>query len=232
VRTPATALAILAVLASAFGGYSGEAFAATGYRSGLGAISGPVAYQDEWSDGSSVWVPTYVQQRNLSCEYAAVVIAMGAYGVWVSEYDFDGIVGWSENPHWGYRGDISGWWGNTEDYGVYAAALVPAINAYGFWADAFYAAGDSSQLTSRIDAGAPVIVWLGLWGDTGHYESTADGYSFKLVPGMHVVVAYGYDSGGVWVSDPANGSKHYYDWGTFMWYWSALDGMGLAVGPM
>ena len=79
------------------------------------------------SDAVDVGVPTYAQQRNLSCEYAALVIAMGAYGTWVSEYEFDGRVGWSENPHWGYRGDITGWWGNTDDYGVYAAALAPAL---------------------------------------------------------------------------------------------------------
>jgi hypothetical protein len=49
---------------------------------------------------------------------------------------------------------------------------------------------------------------------------------------MHVVVAYGYDDYGVWVSDPASGAKYQYDWGTFMTYWNVMDGMGLAVGPM
>jgi hypothetical protein len=34
------------------------------------------------------------------------------------------------------------------------------------------------------------------------------------------------------VSDPAHGTKHYYDWGTFMTYWNVMDGMGLAVGPL
>ena len=43
------------------------------------------------SDAVRVGVPTYAQQRNLSCEYAALVMAMGAYGVWVSEYEFDDL---------------------------------------------------------------------------------------------------------------------------------------------
>jgi uncharacterized protein YvpB len=179
----------------------------------------------------AVWVPNYFQQRNLSCEYASAVIAMAAYGVWVSEWEFDGIVGSSTNPHWGYRGDINGVWGNTDDYGVYAEALVPALNAFGFWGDAFYAAGDSSALTARLDAGSPTLVWIGLWGNTGYYEYTEDGTPFKLVPGLHVVVAYDYDEWGVWVSDPATGTSRFYDWGSFMWMWNAVDGMGLAVGP-
>ena len=231
-RKPATMLAVLATLSLVFGGFTNSAYASSAdnaavVQTGLNRTE----YLQE-SDGTYLWVPTYVQQRNLSCEYAAGVIAMGAYGVWVSEYDFDGIVGWSENPHWGYRGDIHGWWGNTDDYGVYAAAMVPAFNAFGFWADAFYAVGDASELTRRIDAGAPVLVWLGLWGDTSFYNWTADGTRYKLASGMHVVVAYGYDSGGVWVSDPAHGEKRFYDWGTFMTYWNVMDGMGLAVGPM
>jgi uncharacterized protein YvpB len=178
-----------------------------------------------------VGVPTYFQQRNLSCEYASLVIAMGAWGTWVSEYDFDALVGWSENPHWGYRGDITGWWGNTDDYGVYAEALAPALSAYGFYGEVFYAQGDANALTARLDQGIPVLVWIGLWGNTAFYNYTEDGTPYKLVPGLHVVVASGYDDGGVYVSDPATGSKRFYDWGTFMWFWNVMDGMGLAVSP-
>jgi uncharacterized protein YvpB len=178
-----------------------------------------------------VGVPTYFQQRNLSCEYASLVIAMGAYGTWVSEYEFDHRVGWSENPHWGYRGDITGWWGNTSDYGVYAEPLAAALGDFGFWGETFYGAGNPTALTARLDAGTPVLVWLGLWGDTSFYEYAADGTPYKLIPGLHVVVAYGYDSGGVYFSDPASGSKNSYDWSTFMTYWNVVDGMGLAVGP-
>ena len=76
-----------------------------------------------------------------------------------------------------------------------------------------------------------MIVWLGLWGETGFYEYAADGTPYKLVPGLHVVVADGYDSGGVYVSDPANGDEKYYDWSTFMTFWNVMDGMGLSVGP-
>ena len=36
--------------------------------------------------GAFIDMPTYVQQRNLSCEYAALTIATGAFGAWVSEF--------------------------------------------------------------------------------------------------------------------------------------------------
>lgn len=181
--------------------------------------------------GTFLAVPTYVQQRNLSCEYAALTIATAAFGGWVSEYEFDARVGWSANPHWGYRGDINGWWGNTIDYGVYPEALVGPLAELGYSGDVHYAAGDVTVLTAHLDAGKPLLVWLGLWGDLSYYEYTEDGAPFKLTPGYHVVVAYGYDESGVYVSDPAKGEYGFYDWGTFLGMWNVLDGMSLAVAP-
>jgi uncharacterized protein YvpB len=173
-------------------------------------------------------VPLYAQQRNLSCEYASLQIATAAYGDEISEYAFDDVVGWSDNPHWGYRGDITGWWGNTTDYGVYAEALANALSQFGFYGDVFYSGGDTSELLAKLDADVPVLVWLGLWGDQSSYEET-DGVTYKLTAGMHVVVAYGYDDDGIWVSDPAHGSAHHYSWSDFVYMWSVLDGMSLAV---
>lgn len=210
-------------------------------RSGAGALAALPASM-VWNPGQSlahdagpgyayIDVPTYVQQRNLSCEYASSVIAMGAFGSWVSEWAFDELVPLSPNPHWGYRGDINGWWGNTTDYGVYPEALVAPLSEFGFWSEPFYGQGDSWQLTGFLDGGSPVIVWLGLWGDTSFLEYTNDGTPFQLVPGMHVVVARGYDDSGVYVSDPAKGIYSFYAWADFMWMWNVLDGMALAVGP-
>ena len=186
---------------------------------------------DEGLGSAYIDVPTYVQQRNLSCEYAAAVIAMGTFGQWVSEWAFDEFVPVSENPHWGFRGDINGWWGNTEDYGVYAEALVAPLAQFGFWSEVFYGQGDPWQLKAFLSDGVPVIVWLGLWGDQSFYQYTTDGVPYKLTPGYHVVVAHGYDTEGVNVSDPAKGAYNYYPWGDFMWMWNVLDGMALAVAP-
>lgn len=183
------------------------------------------------ASSASSGFPTYVQQRNLSCEYAALQIATAAWGNAISEYAFDAVVGWSANPHYGYRGDITGWWGNTADYGVYAEPLAAALSAFGFYGETFYGQGDSAQLTSRLDSGAPTLVWLGLWGDQSHYETGDDGASYLLVAGMHVMVAYDYDESGVYLSDPATGLLTSIGWGDFLYMWTILDGMGLSVWP-
>ncbi len=174
-------------------------------------------------------VPAYKQQRNLSCEYASLTIATGALGGWVSEWEFDNRVGWHENPHKGYRGDINGWWGNTTDYGVYPEALVGPLADFGFRGEVFYGVGSTKQLTAHLDQGKPVVVWLGMWGDTSFDAWDRAGERYQLTAGMHVMTAYGYDSGGIHLSDPATGSYRYYDWGTFKWMWNVMDGMSLAV---
>ena len=184
------------------------------------------------ADSAFVEVPTYVQQRNLSCEYASLVIALGAYDTWVSEWTFDELVPASDNPHWGYRGDINGSWGNTTDYGVYPEPLVGPLAELGFRGEVFYAQGDASSLERYLTNGVPVILWLGMWGDQSHYEYAGDGTAYKINPGYHVVVAYGYDESGVYAADPATGSTVSWSWGDFMWMWNAMDGMSLAVWPL
>lgn len=183
-------------------------------------VSGPVFAAD---------VPAYMQMYSLSCEYAAAFIATSAFGAGVPESAFIENVPQSANPHWGYRGNIHGPWGGTDDYGVYAEALVPTLNQYGFVADVFYGATPES-ITARLDAGMPVITWLGYFGDTAWQQ--ADEGTYLLAPGMHVVTVYGYDDGGVYLSNPGRGSYDYYTWGEFVDRWSVIDGMALAVAPM
>jgi LysM repeat protein/uncharacterized protein YvpB len=182
-------------------------------------INGPVFAAD---------VPAYQQMYSLSCEYAAAYIATSAFGWGIPESAFIERIGSSANPHWGYRGNIHGAWGGADDYGVYPEALVPTLNEYGFMADVFYG-GDASSLTARIDAGMPVMTWLGYFGDTAWVQE--DEGAYLLAPGLHVVTVYGYDDWGVYVSNPGRGNLDYYAWDDFLSMWSVLDGMALAVAP-
>ena len=174
-------------------------------------------------------VPNFAQTRNLSCEFAATHAATAAFGPGISEQTFIDSVPLSANPHNGYRGNVDGMWGNTDDYGVYAGALVPVLNAHGYVGESFYSMGDTETLKAHLNAGHPVVVWLGFWGDTR--ERLNDDGQYSVFAGMHVVTAVGYDELGVYVMDPAKGSIDHYDWATFSAMWSIVDGMGLAVYP-
>ncbi len=178
---------------------------------------------------NGLWVPDYKQQRNLSCEYAAVHAAAMAFGWAPTEQDFIDAVPEALNPHYGYRGNIDGWWGNTQDYGIYAEPLVPVLNDWGFNGEVIYTFGDTGPLIEHLDAGHPVVTWLGFWGDTR--ERLSDDSNYSVFAGMHVVTVYDYDDYGVWVMDPAKGEKVQYSWDFFIKMWSVVDGMSLAVYP-
>ncbi len=184
---------------------------------------------DASSSGNGLWVPDYKQQRNLSCEYAAVHAAAMAFGWAPTEQNFIDAVPEALNPHNGYRGNIDGWWGNTEDYGIYAEPLVPVLNDWGFNGEVMYTFGDTGPLIEHLDAGHPVVTWLGFWGDTR--ERLTDDGSYSVFAGMHVVTVYDYDDEGVWVMDPARGEKVQYSWDFFIQMWRVVDGMSLAVYP-
>lgn len=174
-------------------------------------------------------VPAYQQSRSLSCEYASVHIATSIFGNPIYEEEYINTVPQSANPHFGYRGNIDGVWGITNDYGIYAEALVPVLNARGYVGEVAYDPR-AEVLRARIDSGAPVVVWISTRGEPGFYETDTSG-TYKLVPYVHVVVAYGYDDGGVYISDPGNGSLKYYTWDWFLPAWSVMDGMALTIRP-
>jgi uncharacterized protein YvpB len=174
-------------------------------------------------------VPLYQQQRNLSCEYAATHAAAMAFGWAPGEEDFIASIPTALNPHLGYRGNIDGSWGNTSDYGIYAEPLVPVLNEWGFAAEVMYTMGDTTPLIAQLDAGRPVVTWLGYWGDTR--VRLADEGEYSVFAGMHVVTVFGYDASGVWVMDPARGEQVHYTWDFFVSMWTVLDGMSLAVYP-
>lgn len=179
--------------------------------------------------GSHNYPPYYIygQMRSLSCEYAAITIAtQGA----VSEYAVEELVPKAKNPHEGYRGNINGKWGNTTDYGVYAEPLAAVLPQFGYVGDVFYGGSSGVQMIEYLDQGIPVVVWLALWGDTS-FQETADGSTFTLLPGLHVMVAYAYDEKNVYLSDPGTAGLIAYNWSDFRYMYGVLDGMSLAVYP-
>lgn len=177
-----------------------------------------------------IGMPTGQEKWPLMSELAAASVATAYWGAPVSTDELIAMLDRSENPHLGFRGDPYGMFGATDDYGVYSAPLAEALNALGFTAEAFYADGDRSALTSRIDAGVPVVVWV-----THNLEAQertvveSDLGRYSLIPEQHAVVVYGYDDTGVRVMDVSVGTSVVWNWEDFMASWSLFDGMALSV---
>ncbi len=176
-------------------------------------------------------VPSVKQWYSLSCEYtAAAVVTLFWGGELVGQDHFISEVPSSPNPHLGFRGDIFGEFGGINDYGVYPEALVPVLERHGYDATVFY--GGVSRLKSEINQGHPVVVWTTAGREARPvYKESYEGDTFKLVPGEHTVVVYGYDDAGVHVMDVGNGGKYYTDWASFLRRWSYFDQMSLLIHP-
>lgn len=174
----------------------------------------------------------YQQQRPLSCEYAATSIASQMGGWNISEYDFDEVVPLTENPHYGYRGNIWGEWGNTTDYGLYPEPLHRALTSWGVPNQVIYAHGDADVLRHELNQGRAVVVWLAMRGPINSFDVVGnDGVSYQLTQYMHVMTAYGFDESGVYLTDPGTAVWRHYDWQSFMEMWNVMDGMALSVYP-
>ncbi|HEU0163870.1 MAG TPA: LysM peptidoglycan-binding domain-containing protein [Thermomicrobiales bacterium] len=211
---------------------SGDRLVIPGSADGSPSSNAGAASATTTSDSSGLQVPnvsTHVQERNLSCEYASVYIATAAFGNPIPEDVMINNIPVTLNPHDGFRGNIDGPWGNDTDYGIYPEALTSTLSDYGFASDIFYGEGDTTQLKAELDAGHPVLTWIAMQGNTR--EQFNDDGTYVVVPGDHVMVAYGYDDSGIYLSDPAHGEYTYYTWDDFVYMWKIMDGMSMAVYP-
>jgi uncharacterized protein YvpB len=175
--------------------------------------------------------PSVTQWYDLSCEYAAAAAVTLYWGEVVSQRVFMREVPNSPNPHLGFRGDIHGEHGGIIDYGVYAEPLVPVLERRGYNAVVFY--GGVSRLKANVAAGNPVVVWIttGKYVERPVYRRSYNGDTFKLVPGEHTVVVYGYDAKGVHIMDVSDGGFYYTEWASFLRRWSYFDQMSLVIFP-
>ena len=176
-------------------------------------------------------VPSVRQEYNLSCEYAAAHAVTLFWGRPVPEQTFLREVARNPNPHLGFRGDINGLSGGIDDYGVYAEPLMLVLEHHGFDATVFY--GGIGRLEQELARGNPVVAWITVNRsiDRPVYTETYAGRTFKLVPGEHAVVLYGYDGYGVYAMDVSTGGYYHTPWDSFLRRWSYFDQMALVITP-
>lgn len=195
----------------------------------MAVIAAPVALPERHIIAG---VPVVGQYWNLSCEYAAASAVTQFYGATVPQGTFLKAIGYDENPHRGFRGNINGAWGGTTNYGIYAEPIATMLRKNGYaHAYAFY--GGADDLRHTIASGTPMVAWIsGTWGATTRTAHIDDsGEKFSLVRYEHAVTVYGYDAARVYIMDPGTATKYSVGWPTFLRGWQQLDGMALAIAP-
>jgi uncharacterized protein YvpB len=184
-------------------------------------------------------VPAYLQQHTLSCEVAALRMALAFYGVKVSEEELLAKVGVDDTPH---QGDV---WGNPHERFVGNVDGKQMVDGYGvYWGPIARVAGDYrpseafsgwtiQQLTGELQAGHPVVVWVYVRGGVPATWRTPDGQEIFAIRDEHSVTIVGFAGPAdnpteIIVNDPLIGQT---TWprALFDKKWAAFGNSGVAV---
>ena len=176
-------------------------------------------------------VPIYKQQHSLGCESTAAAMAANYHHVPVSEEEILGLLPRDLNPHLGFRGNVDGPYGGTDDYGVYADPIRQVLTDKGL--DVQDLRGGLDEIKAQIRHGRPVIAWVTyrLQPQTPMLVVVPNDQAVTLVPYEHTVLVVGYNRDGLWVNDPFGGTQDYYSDSEFLRSFAYLGNMALVVGP-
>lgn len=168
-----------------------------------------------------IQAPLYRQEHDLTCEAAALRMALGALGINVAESDLlaglardptpravlpDATVQWGD-PNLGFVGQWDGAFA-VDGYGVYQDPIAALARASGApqATPLFGAAPD--DLYAAVANGSPVVAWIPYDGNVLGRGSwlTPAGQRIDYVVTEHAVVLVGVDAQGVTYADPYTAS--------------------------
>lgn len=191
-------------------------------------------------------VPLHRQEHALSCEAAALQMAMGILGTQVSEDQLladlardptprtvlaNGTVLWGD-PDIGFVGRWDGVYAR-DGYGVYDGPIADLARAYGFEGTTHGHGLDPAELYESLRAGFPSIVWVpydltvrgrGTW-------TTPAGARVDYVTTEHAVVLAGIDADGVQYADPYTARVRHAAFDDFESAMSDLGSRAVTVRP-
>ena len=184
-------------------------------------------------------VPIHIQERGLSCEVAALKMALAYKGVNVSEDELMNHVGYDPTPHvgntWGnphqaFVGDINGRQPTT-GYGVYWEPIARAGGKYR--ATEYFTNGTVQLLTEEIGKGNSVIIWGNAASGRRVDWYTPNGGKIIAISGEHTIVVKGYNGEKdnpteIIVNDPHSG-EIVYSVSELKKQWSLLGYAGVIV---
>ena len=136
------------------------------------------------------------QVYSLGCEASASVDWAGYFDVPIIEYTFQVGLPLSDNPDYGFVGDVNSPWGQIPPYGygVHAEPVADLLVSYGLPAKAVrnYSI---DELKQKLSESKPAIVWVignMEWSEPVNYTDS-EGRLSVVAPFEHVVIATGYD---------------------------------------
>lgn len=137
------------------------------------------------------------QVYSLGCEASASVDWAGYFDVPIIEYTFQVSLPLSDNPDYGFVGDVNSPWGQIPPYGygVHAEPVADLLVSYGLPAKAVrnYSI---DELKQKLSESKPAIVWVignMEWSEPVNYTDS-EGRVSVVAPFEHVVIATGYDA--------------------------------------
>lgn len=191
-------------------------------------------------------VPLYRQQFNLSCEAAALRMAMAYRGVYVDDMTIVWQMGYNprprntdnntwDDPNLMFVGDINGVQ-NTTGWGTLAGPTAQAARNLGVSAQAFYGI-DANFVAEQIWNGSPVVVWGYASAPAIDSWTTDGGQTINGYKGEHARTVVGVrgtpgNIQGFIVYDPAHGTV--LNWSadqlnSQLWSFGAVSDQGVVI---
>jgi uncharacterized protein YvpB len=147
-------------------------------------------------DHVNIKIRGHIQAYHLSCEASASVDWANYFGVTIYEYTFQTLLPHSDNPDYGFVGDVNSKWGQVPPYayGVYAGPVADLLRQYGLPAQAVkgYTLAEVKQ---KLAESKPIMVWVignMEWSKAKEYVDSK-GNKTLVAPFEHVVILTGYD---------------------------------------
>lgn len=132
----------------------------------------------------------------LGCETAAAKDWANYFKKDFNEFEFQYKLPASDNPDFGFVGDVNSPWGQIPPYGygVYAGPIATLLNAYGIPAKA-YKGYTLDQIKAKIAQDKPIIAWVigNVVGGVPYTYTDKKGNKVIVAAYEHVVIVTGYN---------------------------------------
>lgn len=170
------------------------------------------------------------QAYSLSCEAATAVDWAGYFDVDILEYDFQVALPLSENPDYGFVGDVNSPWGQIPPYayGVHSGPVADLLVEYGLPAKSVKGY-TLDEVRQKLSESKPVIAWVigrMVWSPSVEYVDS-EGRIAVVAPYEHAVILTGYDVTADTIRFMSNGKFYDVPTETFLTSWAVLGNMAV-----